>query len=416
MQSSSLKQLWVLMVIVFVDMIGFLMVQPIIPFYATELGARPLVVTLILSAFSFAQLVSAPFWGRFSDRYGRRPALLIGLASSAIAFALFGLAHSIWLLFVFRLVQGAGGGTTGVAQAYVTETVPPGKRAEALGWISAASNAGVMIGPLVGLSTLNLGSWGPGFVAAALCTLNALAAFLWLPESKRRDEAPAAGAPAVQRQPLLRSVGQVLLHPRSPVSAVIWIYAIGMLASMGMNGVLALYLGAVYGVTKKSIGVLYSYIGAVGIIMRAVLLGPTVRRFGEVGVTRMGALSLVLGLALIPIPAMLDITRPERFVCLALVILLVPIGTALLFPATSALVSRRVARSELGQTMGVQQAFGSTARVVGPIAAGRIYEVDIRYPFWAAATVMLATGFLTSRLRHVEDLPAPNEAPAADRV
>jgi len=418
MQSSSLKQLWVLMAIVFVDMIGFLLVTPLLPFYATNLGARPIVVTMILAAFSLAQLVSAPFWGRFSDRYGRRPALLVGLASSAVAFALFGLANSILLLFVFRLIQGAGGGTTGVVQAYVSDAVPPEKRAEALGWISAATNAGVMIGPALGsLAAKHLGSSGPGFVAAVFCTLNALAAWKWLPESKREDAPRASTAPAAPRQPLLRSVFKVLSDPGSPVSLLIWIYAVGMLAFMGMNGVLALYLGKAYGVTKETIGYFYSYIGAIGIVMRAVLLGPTVRRFGEIGVTRMGSLSLVLGLALIPVPAMFDLTRLERFAALALIVLFVPVGTALLFPATTALVSRRAARSEMGQTMGVQQAFGSTARVVGPICAGWLYELDLRAPFWAAAAVMLATSFLTSRLTGAEpEKLVVAEAPAADRA
>jgi MFS family permease len=419
MQSSSLKQLWVLMAIVFVDMIGFLLVTPLLPFYATSLGARPLVVTMILSAFSLAQLLSAPFWGRFSDRYGRRPALLVGLASSAVAFALFGLANSILLLFAFRLLQGAGGGTTGVVQAYVSDSVPPEKRAEALGWISAATNAGVMIGPALGsLAAKHFGSSGPGFTAAIFCTLNVLAAWKWLPESKR-DDAPraAAAAPPAPRQPLLQSVFQVLRDPGSPVSLLIWIYAVGMLAFMGMNGVLALYLGKVYGVTKETIGYFYSYIGAIGIVMRAVLLGPTVRRFGEIGVTRMGSLSLVLGLALVPVPAMFDLTRPERFAALALIVLFVPVGTALLFPATTALVSRRAARLEMGQTMGVQQAFGSTARVLGPICAGWLYELNIRAPFWAAAAVMLATSFLTSRLTEAEpeNLVAV-EAPVTDRA
>ena len=418
MQSSSLKQLWVLMAIVFVDMIGFLLVTPLLPFYATNLGARPLVVTMILSAFSLAQLLSAPFWGRFSDRYGRRPALLVGLGSSAVAFALFGLANSIFLLFVFRLIQGAGGGTTGVVQAYVSDSVPPEKRAEALGWISAATNAGVMIGPALGsLAAKHIGASGPGFLAAIFCTLNALAAWRWLPESKREEEPRAPSAAAAPRQPLLRSVFRVLSDPGSPVSLLIWIYAVGMLAFMGMNGVLALYLGKVYGVTKETIGYFYSYIGAIGIVMRAVLLGPTVRRFGEIGVTRMGSLSLVLGLALIPIPAMFDLTRPERFAALALIVLFVPVGTALLFPATTALVSRRATRSEMGQTMGVQQAFGSTARVVGPICAGWLYEINIRAPFWAAAAVMLATSFLTSRLTGAEpEKLVVAEAPATDRA
>jgi MFS family permease len=425
MQSSPMKQLWVLMAIVFVDMIGFLLVTPLLPFYATSLGARPIVVTMILSAFSLAQLLSAPFWGRFSDRYGRRPALLVGLASSAVAFALFGLANSIFLLFLFRLLQGAGGGTTGVVQAYVSDSVPPEKRAEALGWISAATNAGVMIGPALGsLAAKHFGSSGPGFTAAILCALNVLAAWKWLPESKREEHllmpadvaataaAAARPAPPSPRQPLLKSVFNVLSDPGSPVSLLIWIYAVGMLAFMGMNGVLALYLGKVYGVTRETIGYFYSYIGAIGIVMRAVLLGPTVRRFGEVGVTRMGSLSLVLGLALIPVPALFDLSRPERFAALALIVLFVPVGTALLFPATTALVSRRAARLEMGQTMGVQQAFGSTARVVGPICAGWLYEMDIRAPFWAAAAVMLATSFLTSRLSAGEpEKVVPAEAP-----
>jgi DHA1 family tetracycline resistance protein-like MFS transporter len=212
----------------------------------------------------------------------------------------------------------------------------------------------------------------------------------------------------------------VLSDPGSPVSSLIWIYAIGMMAFMGMNGVLALYLGQAYGVTEKTIGWFYSYVGGIGLVMRAILLGPAVRRFGEVGVTRLGSLSLVLGLAMVPLPIMLDVSRPLRFGLLALVVLCVPVGTALLFPATTALVSRRAVKSETGQTMGVQQAFGSVARLAGPVCAGWLYEKDIRFPFWAAALVMLAASFLTSRLRETEEeKPAPpiaNEVPAADRV
>lgn len=414
MESSSLKQLSVLMATVFVDMIGALMVMSTLAYSARDLGARPLVVTLIISSFFFAQFVTAPLWGRFSDRYGRRPALLVGLASSAIAFALFGLATTVWLLFLFRLVQGAGGGTTGVVQAYVSDTVPPEDRAKALGWISAATNAGVMIGGAVGsLASEHLGPWGPGFVAAGLCTLNVISAWFWLPESSREVSRPG-NEPAPKRRPIWESMLSVLQNPRTPANSLIWIYTIGMLAFMAMNGILALYLGKAYGTNADTFGYFLTYIGAVGLIMRAVLLGPLLKRFGEIKVTRLGAMSLVLGLAGIPIPAMLNLSHGVRFGLLAVIALLVPVGTALLFPATTARLSHFTTREEMGQTMGVQQSFGSVARMVGPVFAGRIYEIDPRYPFWAAALLMLCASFLTTRQRApVVEKKVPADVPAA---
>jgi MFS family permease len=414
METSTLKQLSVLMATVFVDMIGFLMVLPTIPYYAKDLGARPVVITMIISSFFFAQLVTAPLWGRFSDRYGRRPALLVGLSSSAVAFALFGLANTIWLLFLFRLVQGAGGGTTGVVQAYVSDAVPPEERAKALGWISAATNAGVMIGGGIGSLAAHLGHWGPGFVAAGLCTLNVISAWLWLPESTRREPAAADDAPKPVRRPLAQSVIAVLRHPWAPASSLIWIYTIGMMAFMAMNGVLALFLRAEYGVTVTTIGYFFMYIGAIGFVMRALLLGPLVRRFGEVGVTRLGALFLVLGLAGIPVPAMLGLAPAMRIGLFAVVALLVPVGTALLFPATTALLSHNTSRAEMGQMMGVQQSFGSVARLIGPVCAGAIYEINPRYPFWAASALMLCTSFLTTRQKRAGvEKKVPVDAPAA---
>ncbi|MFY9820703.1 MAG: MFS transporter [Thermoanaerobaculia bacterium] len=413
MQSSTLKQLSVLMATVFVDMIGFLMVLPTVPYYAKDLGARPVVITMIISSFFFAQLLTAPLWGRFSDRYGRRPALLVGLSSSAVAFALFGLANTIWLLFLFRLVQGAGGGTTGVVQAYVSDAVPPEERAKALGWISAATNAGVMIGGGIGSLAAHLGHWGPGFVAAGLCTLNVISAWLWLPESTRREH-PAETAQAPVRRPLRQSVIAVLRHPWAPASSLIWIYTIGMMAFMAMNGVLALFLRAEYGVTVTMIGYFFMYIGGIGFVMRALLLGPLVRRFGEVGVTRLGALFLVLGLAGIPVPAMLSLNSGVRLGLFAVVALLVPVGTALLFPATTALLSHNTSRAEMGQMMGVQQSFGSVARLIGPVVAGAIYEINPRYPFWAASALMLCTSFLTTRQKQAGvEKKVPADAPAA---
>jgi len=192
---AGFRRLAVLIAVNFVDMVGFMIVLPLLPFYALDLQATPELVGLLIAAFSIAQLIAAPFWGRVSDRYGRRPALLIGLTASAIAYVVFGFAESLWLLFLSRLVQGAGGGTTGVAQAYVADTMPPRERAKALGWLSAATSAGVAFGPVIGSFAAHLGKAAPGLIAAALCLVNVAFAWRWLPESRLRE----AGPPPLRR-------------------------------------------------------------------------------------------------------------------------------------------------------------------------------------------------------------------------
>jgi MFS family permease len=401
MDSRVIKQISVLMATVFVDMIGFTMVLPLLPFYATRLGADPSLVGMLIAAHPFAQLAVSPFWGRLSDRYGRRPLILAGLILSAAAYVLFGLAEAIWLLFASRLVQGAGGGITGVVQAYVADAVEPEERTKALGWLTAATSAGVMIGPASGSLATYLGPEGPGFLAAGLCILNVLFAWKWLPEPKRHagpttETVLQTGKPApVTKRSLVDSLWEVLRHPTAPVSSLIWVYAIGMMAFMAMNAVLALYLKDSFGVTEKTIGYFYAYVGSISLVMRALILGPMVRRFGEVGVTRLGALSLVLGLAGIPF------TRGSLLL-LGVIVLFVPVGTALLFPATTSQVSRLSVRSEVGQALGVQQSFGGVSRMVGPLWSGFAYQKDFRYPFWMAAVLMLSVSFLTLRMRREE--------------
>ena len=220
-----MRRLWVLIAVCFVDMIGLMMIAPLLTPYARRFGAADWVVGLLFSSFAIAQLVSSPLWGRLSDRYGRRPALLIGLSGSAVAYLVFGFANSLWLLFVCRLVQGLGGGTTGVAQAYVADTMAPAERAKALGWLSAATSAGVSIGAVLGALTSHLGDAGPGLTAAALILVNAVFAWKWLPESHVHRN--ATHSPSGRQLPPGRSVKEaiwdVVRHPQRPVSQMIWI-------------------------------------------------------------------------------------------------------------------------------------------------------------------------------------------------
>lgn len=381
------------MATVFVDMIGFLMVLPLLPFYAERLGASPSMIGALISTFALAQLITAPWWGRLSDRYGRRPIIIGALLVSAAAYAVFAVAHSVWLLLLSRLIQGAGGGTVGVVQAYVTDAVEPEERSKALGWLTAATSAGVMIGPGVASLTAVWGSSAPGFVAAALCVANAVSAWLWLPESAehvRRGETLE-----VERSSIRQAVWDVIRRPRRPAASLIWIYAIGMMAFMAMNGILALFLGGRHGVNEQTIGLFYMYVGGVSLIMRGALLGPAIRWLGEVRVMRAGIGALTLGYLLMPLTASLG--------QLALAALLIPIGTALLFPATTSLVSRHAPVAEIGQAMGVQQAFGGFSRLVGPLWAGVVFQyVGVAAPFWLSAALMVAGGLFALSLKPVE--------------
>ncbi len=384
-QREQFRQLTVLIAVAFVDMIGFMLVLPVLPFYALNFGATPTQVGWILAAFSIAQLVSAPLWGRVSDRYGRRPALLIGLSAAAVAYVVFGFANSLLLLFLSRLVQGAGGGTTGVAQAYVADTVRPADRARALGWLSSASSAGIILGPILGTLASRLGTHAPGLIAAGLCVLNALFAWRWLPESKQelgRDETRP-------RQSLFTPALRAFLHPRNPVSRLIWIYGAGMLANAALYGVLPVFLQGRFSVNERTFGYFLTYFGALSLVMRVFLLGPVVDRLGERGTMQLGCIALIAGFLLYP--------ATHNIWVLAIGFMpLLPVGTALLVPSTTSRLSGQVSRAELGVTMGVAQTFAGVARSIGPVASNQAFQsLGQGWPFFLAAAVVGFVAFLS---------------------
>ncbi|HEU4700212.1 MAG TPA: MFS transporter [Gemmatimonadales bacterium] len=386
---SSLKRLSVLIAINFVDMIGFAIVLPLLPFYALKLHASDFGVGMILACYSVAQILSAPLWGRVSDLYGRRPALLIGLLASAAAYVVFGLADTLWLYFAMRLIQGAGGGTTGVAQAYVADTIEPHERAKALGWLSAATSAGVMLGPSIGsFAYAKFGHAAPGFVAAALCLINAGFAWKWLPESHAR---PGADAPPQARRPVWHAAWQVVRSPGQLSSRLIWIYGVGMLAFTSITAVLALYLKAEFQANETNIGYFYTFTGALSLVMRSLLLGPIVERLGEPRTVRLGTLVLILGLVLYP--------QPHTILLFVAVMPFVPIGTALLFPSTTALLSHASSRAEYGTMMGVAQTFGGLARVAAPLIATFVFQhVGHAWPFYVAAAFVAVAALMAMQI------------------
>jgi len=375
------KKLLILIITAFVDMVGLLMVLPLMPYYARELGAGSMMVTVMVVSFTAAQLVSAPLWGRFSDKYGRRPALLVGLGAAAIAYVVFALANSLWLLLLSRVVQGAGGGTVGVIQAYVADSTEPQNRAKALGWLSAATNVGVALGPPLGSLALLFGHGGPGYMAAGLCVINMVFAWKFLSESRDMEDArTSVKKPRASRDAILR----VISHAKEPGPRLIWIYAIAMGAFSAITAILPLFLADRFGIGEHRVWIFFTYIGIISVVTRAGFLGSAVEKFGEARLSRIGLALLATGLAGMPFA--------RGYALLGITIALIPLGTAFTFPCVTSLLSRVISSSERGLYMGVQQTFGGLSRVIIPLWAGFSYDhFGHQIPFLTSATLVLLT-------------------------
>jgi MFS family permease len=412
-------KLMVLMAVAFMDMVGLLMIVPLMPFYVQKLGGQGVNVLgmhmgigilsgLIASAFTLAQLVSSPMWGRFSDKFGRRPALLIALSAAGVAYLVFGFAESLWLLFLSRIVQGAGGGTVGVIQAYVADTTEPEHRARNLGWLSAATNLGVALGPVVGAlavvlgrrdlvpgsAELRMGEAAPGIVAALLCGITILFAWKYLKESRTHHHHESERRRP--REALLR----VITHSGEPSSRLIWIYAIAIGAFQGTFPVLPLFLNIKFAVTEETIGYFFMYIGSISVFARVLWLGPLVDRMGEARLSRFGLVLLALGLATMPLA--------PNLLFLALSVAMLPLGTAFTFPCVTALLSRVINPADRGLYMGLQQSFGGVSRIIAPLWAGFAFDaLGHGIPFFTAAAFVLGTISLGLGLDQYAKRPAP---------
>src|ERR1700682_598371 len=402
-------KLFTLMATAFVDMVGLLMIIPLLPFYVKTLGGSGIdvlgmhfgigiIIGFIVAAFTFAQLLSAPMWGRFSDRVGRRPTLLIALGAAAIAYLIFGFAHSLLVLFLSRIVQGAGGGTVGVIPAYVADSTDPKDRARALGWLSATTNLGVALGPVLGSfaialgkrdlmpgpGTLQMGRAAPGIMAAALCLLNMIFVARYLKESRDFNEQPQAGE---IRRSSSQAIWHVISHSSEPASRLIWIYAISIGAFQGSFSVLALFLNARFQVTEQTIGYFFMYVGSISVFARVLLLGRMVDWLGEANLSRLGLILLAGGVLGMPLL--------KSLLMLAIAVALIPLGTAFTFPCVTALLSRVIKPGERGLYMGMQQTYGGIARIIAPLFFGWAFDsIGVSSPYFFSSAFILATIFL----------------------
>jgi DHA1 family tetracycline resistance protein-like MFS transporter len=390
--------LLVIFTTVFIDLVGFGIVIPVLPFYAegTIFNATPRTVGLLFASYSVMQLIFSPVLGRLSDKHGRRPVLLLSLIGTGIGFLILGFATTLWMLFVGRILDGITGGNISTAQAYIADVTTPENRAKGMGLIGAAFGLGFIFGPAIGGILSRWGVHVPFLFAATLCFANALLLYFTLPETVTKDH-PARVSAAGGRG--LSQLFNSLSQPR--LGFVLSIYFLFVVAFSIMTTSFSLYTMFRFGYDAQHTGYLFAYVGLISVIIQGGLIGKLVKRFGELALVIVGALSFAASLFAVPF------VGPNAGGLFALLIGggVFSLGNSLATPALNSLASKSVGPAEQGTVLGVTQSLASLARAVGPsIAAVLIHssvsyigadnlehhmsDVSLRLTFWTAAVIM----------------------------
>jgi DHA1 family tetracycline resistance protein-like MFS transporter len=377
----------ILFFIVFIDLLGFGIIIPQLPFYGVHFGASPAAVTLLMSCYSLAQFFMSPVLGRLSDRIGRRPVLLVSMVCSCLAYLWLGFASTLWMLFTARLLAGAGAGNIAAAQAYVTDITSSEARAKGMGMIGAAFGLGFTIGPWLGGVVAGPNPTAedlqrPAFLAAGLSALAFVLVIALLKESL-----PEAGAPTrANRWELARSS-----MARPTLRLLILLFFAITAAFAGMETTFALWTRDAFGWGPEQVGWVFFFVGCVLIVVQGALIGPLSRRLGEARLVLIGSAAIALGLGAVTLAGGLPMLLFAS-ACLA-------VGMGLLNPSINALISRQAGAEERGGILGVAQSGASLARVVGPAVAGPLFELIGRNaPYYVGALVMLAVLVFALRL------------------
>jgi MFS family permease len=403
----DLSSMPILFLIVFIDLVGFGLVIPLLPFYAARFGASPLQMTLLFAVYSLMSMLAAPLWGRLSDRVGRRPVLMASMAAAALAYLWLGFATALWMVFAARAFAGVCAGNIAAAQAYIADVTPPEKRARGMGMIGAAFGLGFIVGPVIGgivaggdLATADLAT--PGFIAAGLSATALLGVIFLLRESL----APAERG--VERRGRLAALREALRRPT--LARLLLVFFLVILAFSGMETTFAWWAIDRFGWGPRPIGFVFFYVGLLSAAMQGGLIGPLTKRFGEERLMLTGLALIALGLLVLPFA--------REVAPLVVAVSLLALGMGAMQPSLNSLISRRAAPERQGEVMGVAQSVGALSRVLGPIVAGALFTgLGSNSPFfWGALLVfvaLLAGWRLMHRLVPVETGASPEPQPPA---
>jgi DHA1 family tetracycline resistance protein-like MFS transporter len=412
--------LLVIFVTVFIDLVGFGIVIPVLPFYVegTKFDASPRVVGLLFASYSVMQLVFTPILGRLSDKYGRRPILFFSLLGTSLGFFVLGFATTLWMLFAGRIIDGITGGNISTAQAYIADVTTEENRAKGMGLIGAAFGLGFIFGPAIGGILSRWGAHMPFLFAGALSLANATLLYFVLPETVTPDHPARSSAATGRWSQLVRALKQ------SRLAFVLAVYFLFVTAFSVMTASFGLFTLYRFGFDAHDTGWVFAFVGVVGAAIQGGLIGRLVKMFGEPVLVIVGALMFTASLVLIPL------TGPHTGTAALLALgALFALGNGLATPSLTSLASKSAGAGEQGGVLGVTQSVASLARVAGPLTSSALIysavatlgqdgkphnmsDASVAHTFWAAAAVMFVAFLLAIYFARAHASEYRNAVPA----
>jgi len=372
--------LFVLFITIFIDMLGFGIIIPILPIFTKELGAQDYQIGLIAMIYPIMNFLFAPLWGTLSDRHGRRPIILVSVFITGLAYLVFAQVSTLHILFLSRLLSGIGSANISVAQAYITDVTTPQERTKTLGFLGAAFGIGFIIGPTLGGFLKSISSPGQvdwvGYVAAGMSFVNFALAYFLLPESMKQKRADAPFN--------FKVVTGIITELKKPtIRELLLINFIFIAAFMLMQMASSLMWKEVDGLDDKQIGYVFAFVGLATAIVQGALVGRMVKWFGEKKMLTYGIFFMIGGMVMLPL------VGESYFIPLELVgLALIALANGCLTPSITSLISKYSDKRDVGQVLGVNQSFGSVARAAGMGVSGFLYGINFHVPFFVGALLM----------------------------
>jgi len=401
MAKTQRSPLYLIFLTVFIDLIGFGIVIPVMPLYAKHFGASETMNGWLVGIYSAMQFLFSPLLGKISDRVGRRPVLFVSLIGTAIGFLIMGAARTLVWLFIARIIDGISGGNISTAQAYIADVTKPEERSKAMGLIGAAFGLGFILGPAIGGLMSNISMSAPFYFAGALAAVNAVLVYFRLPESLAKEH---------RTQPQEQASTMDVLRHGSHLPAVMAAYFFAIVGFSIMTTNFALFTAGRFHYDEKQNGYLFAFVGLLGAVIQGGFLRHALKRQSEKSLAMIGALFLAVGLALLPLSSGL--------VTLLVYSAIIGIGNSFITPTLNGMASRRADRGWQGRVIGLMQSSGSLARWVGPFFAGWLLSLDAgtphygRTPFWAGAGMLVLSLVCMLRLPSTPPVAETASTPA----